>query len=170
MPKSIVTQHSGTLYSEDFLCRGITETPEWQAIGAEELASTAAHLRDLLRRFPMDQSPNESQTEDDLIWPVLRTVGWEAWLRQQNLSPSGRGAVPDGILFADVAAKDRANALPEEWRRYRFGAAILESKRLDARSADRRAAGARRRRRPRNCFDTCAAWRKPRTAIFAGAC
>jgi len=30
-----------------------------------------AGLRSLFSRFPTDLSPNESQTEDDLIWPVL---------------------------------------------------------------------------------------------------
>ena len=62
-------------------------------------------------RFPTDQTPNESQTEDDLIWPVLGALGWAASLRQQNLSSRGRDDVPDGLLFADEATKDRANAL-----------------------------------------------------------
>ena len=43
-----------------------------------------------------------------------------------------------GGLFADDAAKARANGCAEEWRRYAFGLAIVESKRwtrpLDSRS------------------------------------
>ena len=46
----------------------------------------------------MRQSPNESQTEDDLIWPLLGVLGWTASLRQQNLAPRGREDVPDGLL------------------------------------------------------------------------
>lgn len=49
--------------------------------------------------------------------------------------------MPDGIVFLDSAAKDRAVAHPEEWKRYGFGAAIVESKRwsrpLDRRSEQR---------------------------------
>ena len=54
--------------------------------------------------------------------------------------PDGEGVddVPDGLLFADDAAKAHANGYAEEWRRYAFGLAIVESKRwarpLDSRS------------------------------------
>src|SRR5665811_705474 len=81
--------------------------------------------------------PNETQTEDDLIWPVLTALGWDVSLRQQNLTVKGRDDVPDGLLFADQEAKDKANACAEEWRRYEFGLAIVESKRW-ARPLDRR--------------------------------
>ena len=82
-------------------------------------------------------TPNESQTEDDLIWPILSALGWSASLRQQNLSATGREDVPDGLLFAEEAAKDRANALAHEWRRYEHGLAVVESKRWQ-RPLDRR--------------------------------
>ena len=59
-------------------------------------------------------------------------------MRQQNLSTAGRGNVPDGLLFADEATKDRANRFAQEWKRYEFGLAVAESKRwrrpLDRRS------------------------------------
>src|SRR5208282_926992 len=62
-------------------------------------------------------------------------------LRQQNLTPKGREDVPDGLLFKDAAAKKQANLTPEEWRRYEFGLAVVESKRwsrpLDRRSGRR---------------------------------
>ena len=80
--------------------------------------------------FPIEGSPNESQTEDDLIWPVLAMLGWTASLRQQNLSATGREDVPDGLLFADGDAKDRANRLDREWMRYDLGLAVVESKAL----------------------------------------
>ena len=35
----------------------------------------------------------------------------------------------DGLLFRDAAAKDRANGFTEEWKRYEFGLAVVESKR-----------------------------------------
>ena len=50
--------------------------------------------------------------------------------------------MPDGLLFADEAAKARANGFADEWKRYELGLAIVESKRwglsLDGR-ADRQA-------------------------------
>ena len=72
-----------------------------------------------------------------MIWPVLSALGWTASLRQQNLSAAGREDVPDGLLFADEAAKGRANALAQEWRRYEHGLAVVESKRWQ-RPLDRR--------------------------------
>ncbi len=49
--------------------------------------------------------------------------------------------MPDGLLFRDAAAKDRANGFTEEWKRYEFGLAVVESKRwgrpLDRRSGRR---------------------------------
>lgn len=59
----------------------------------------------------------------------MHRLRWTQSLRQQNLAARGRDDVPDGLLFADAAAKAEANAFPEEWKRYGFGLAIVESKR-----------------------------------------
>lgn len=105
------------------------------------VAHLASKLTAIFAGFPYPkQSPNEAQTEDDLNWKV-RTLGWGAYLRQQNLAPKGREDVPDGLLFKDDNAKAQANKTPEEWRRYEFGLAVVESKRwnrpLDRRSGQR---------------------------------
>ena len=131
----------GSLFAEDFLREAITELGDWRDLADEGLADFEAALRGLFNRFPTDLSPNESQTEDDLIWPVLARLGWTATLRQQNLSARGRQDVPDGLLFADGASKDRANRFAAEWKRYEHGLAVVESKRwlrpLDRRSGRR---------------------------------
>ena len=131
----------GSLFAEDFLREAITELRDWRDLADEGLADLEAALRGLFDRFPTELSPNESQTEDDLIWPVLARLGWASSLRQQNLSARGREDVPDGLLFADGASKDRANRFAEEWRRYEDGLAVVESKRwsrpLDRRSGRR---------------------------------
>ncbi|MDX9861835.1 MAG: restriction endonuclease [Rhodospirillales bacterium] len=131
----------GSLFSSDFLRDSITRLGDWQAIDDAEVERLEAELRGIFARFPTAQTPNEHQTEDDLIWPVLARLGWTATLRQQNLTPRGREDVPDGLLFADDAAKDRANGFAEEWKRYEFGLAVVESKRwlrpLDRRSGRR---------------------------------
>ena len=128
----------GSLFAEDFLGGSIAQLADWRALDDAALDGVESALRGLFDGFPVDGSPNESQTEEDLIWPVLARLGWTASLRQQNLSARGREDVPDGLLFEDDAAKRRANGLAREWRRYGFGLAIVESKRwlrpLDRRS------------------------------------
>ncbi len=128
----------GNLFANDFLGESIVALPDWRDLNDSSVDELEGALRAVFDRFPTTQTPNESQTEDDLIWPVLACLGWTASLRQQNLSTRGREDVPDGLLFADDAMKDRANDLAEEWRRYEFGLAIVESKRwlrpLDRRS------------------------------------
>ena len=110
--------YHGSLFAEDFLRGSISELPDWETVTEATLDDVEAELRDVFSRFPVAASPNESQTEDDLIWPVLRTLGWTSSLRQQNLSARGRDDVPDGLLFEDDAVKDHANSFFEEWKRY----------------------------------------------------
>ena len=135
---SLDTPFRGSLFAHDYLQESVTRLDDWRDIDA---AAFEAAVGGVFARFPMAGSPNESQTEDDLIWPVLAHLGWTASLRQQNLSAAGRQDVPDGLLFQDDPAKDRANSFTEEWRRYELGLAVVESKRwrrpLD-RQSDRR--------------------------------
>ncbi|MEX1153954.1 hypothetical protein, partial [Parvibaculum sp.] len=131
----------GSLFSLDFIEDGVRRLPEWAAVADAEIEDLRDALLGIVSRFPADKKPNESQTEDDLIWPVLARLGWDASLRQQNLAVKGRDDVPDGILFESEASKADANAHPQEWKRYEFGLAIVESKRwgrpLDRRSGSR---------------------------------
>ena len=138
---SVATPFHGSLFANDFLQDSVTHLADWRNISAADLDTLEYSVRDVFNGFPSGSSPNESQTEDDLIWPVLAQLGWTASLRQQNLSAHGREDVPDGLLFPDAAAKDRANSFAEEWKRYEFGLAVIESKRwgrpLDRRSGRR---------------------------------
>ena len=138
---SIATPFQGSLFANDFFRDSIARLDDWSELDAAALDAFEASVRDVFDGFPIAGSPNESQTEDDLIWPVLEQLGWTASLRQQNLSAHGREDVPDGLLFRDAAAKGRANGFTEEWKRYEFGLAVVESKRwgrpLDRRSGRR---------------------------------
>jgi hypothetical protein len=135
------TAFRGSLFSGDLLKDTIRNLPDWSALDDKAVTQLRADLLSIFQKFPTRQTPNESQTEDDLIWPVLERLGWTAYLRQQNLALRGRDDVPDGLLFKDEATKGQANAFPEEWKRYGFGLAIVESKRwqrpLDRRSGRR---------------------------------
>ncbi len=120
---------SGSLFAEAFLRESITGMSEWQDLEEQEIDRLEEEITDIFAAFPTGQETNESQTEDDLIWPVLDRLGWREYLRQQNLSTHGRVDVPDGLLFADNAAKGRANRFAEEWKRYEHGLVVVESKR-----------------------------------------
>jgi hypothetical protein len=98
---------SGALFTTDYLVDAIKVTDEYRAV---DVTGLRARLDQIASAFPQNHSTNESQTEDDFIWPVLAALGWSESLRQQNLTVTGRDDVPDGLLFADAAAKASANA------------------------------------------------------------
>jgi hypothetical protein len=138
---SIDTIFQGSLFTSDFLTQSITNNADWQQFDDAEVDALCADLAAIFARFPTSQLPNEARTEDDLIWPILLRLGWDQVMRQQNLTVKGREDIPDGLLFADAAAKRQADTFPEEYKRYTFGLAIVESKRwkrpLDRASARR---------------------------------
>ena len=101
----------GSLFSTDFLRETIANTADWQLFSTDEIDSLAAELRAVFKHFPTAQKPNETQTEDDLIWPILARLGWTASLRQQNLAARGREDVPAGLLFQDADTKAQAGGV-----------------------------------------------------------
>lgn len=137
----VSSAYHGSLFTNDFVESSIANLQDWQSLTDHDLSALRKSITGFFARFPTNQTPNEATTEKDLIWPILAALGWEHFLTQQNLTASGRQDVPDALLFVDGVTKDRANAHPEEWRRYEFGAALVESKRwlrpLDRRSEKR---------------------------------
>jgi hypothetical protein len=117
---------AGALFTRDYLEEGITHSDAWEAVDTDVLRKRLAAI---LSGFPHASGPNEATTEQDLVWPVLEALGWSDYLTQQNLSDKGRVDVPDGLLFINAEAKAKANEHPQEWKRYEFGAAVVESKR-----------------------------------------
>ena len=123
----------GHLFTDYFLTDGIKATPEWRASTAafEAFRESAAQA---LAPFAEYDHPNEALTEQDLIRPLLDSLGWADYLPQQGAARNED--IPDHLLFADAASKDRAAAGPTA-ERYRHAAVVEESKRfglpLDAR-------------------------------------
>lgn len=117
---------AGSLFTTDYTGEAIKGSAAYRAV---DVAALRIRLAGIAAAFPKSHRTNESQTEDDFIWPVLSALGWTESLRQQNLSSTGRDDVPDGLLFADTQTKADANAQPEQWRRYALGLAVIESKR-----------------------------------------
>ena len=108
----IDTPFQGSLFANDFLCDAIVRLDDWEAVGDMTLADLDAAVRDVFDRFPIAGSANESQTEDDLIWPILVRLGWTASLRQQNLSDYGRENVPMVYCSRTMRRKTAPTASP----------------------------------------------------------
>ena len=62
----------GQLFTQDFLHRGIRDTPPWLALTDDALDRFAAALRALYLPFSTHSALNEAQTEQLLIEPVLK--------------------------------------------------------------------------------------------------
>jgi hypothetical protein len=99
----------GQLFSQDFLRFGIRDTPPYQALSAEAAAAFEQRLRAIFAGLSAETVMNEAQTEQLVIERVLMELGWaDDYLPQVNLSGKRREDVPDILLFADAAAKQRA--------------------------------------------------------------
>jgi len=119
----------GQLFTQDFLTRGVAETPPHQALNELAFASFHHSLQTIFSGLDGASTINEAQTEALVINKVLFELGWaDDMLPQVNLSGKRREDVPDVLLFADAAAKAAALPLKDD-QRYRHGLAILEAKR-----------------------------------------
>ena len=125
----------GSLFTQDFLKEGITETEVWRALEEPALTEFHARVSATFEAFPLDGHPNEAVTERNLIDPILETLGWEHFLVQQSAG-AGRSDVPDYLLLENADAFARANS-EDAARRYRHGTSFLEAKRWQ-RPLDRR--------------------------------
>ena len=118
---------SGQLFTHYFLTDGIRETPEWCASvddreAFDSFREGVAGCYEALRLW----NPNEADTEQDLIRPVLDLLGWEDYLLQQHMGKD----IPDHLLFANAALKAQASARANSHDRYLDALAIEESKKL----------------------------------------
>ena len=97
----------GHLFTQYFLTDGIRQTPERQSQRSAFVAFRD-EARRLFQDFPTAHNPNETQTEQDLIRPLLQLLGWTDDLPQQT--SSGGEDIPDLLLFPDAQAKTRATS------------------------------------------------------------
>ena len=100
----------GQLFTQYFLTEGIRHTAAWHesVTEQEDFDAFRAALSDLLNKVAAYRNPNEAVTEQDLIRPLFRLLGWNGYLPQQG---SDRNEdIPDHLLFADADSKSRAAA------------------------------------------------------------
>lgn len=120
----------GQLFTQDFLIRGVLDTPPCQGLSEAAFSAFSNALHGLFKGLDGASTLNEAQTEQLIINKVLVELGWaDDTLPQVNADPKGREAVPDCLLFASPQAKAAALAESRDDRRYRHGLAILEAKR-----------------------------------------
>ena len=130
----------GQLFTHYFLTDGIKATAEWKASVARPEAFVAFRdgVRQRYEALSRSADPNEAATEQDLIRPVLDLLGWADYLPQQGSIRNED--IPDHLLFADAAAKQRAAAKRTPHDRYLDALVVEESKRfglaLDTRDKD----------------------------------
>jgi hypothetical protein len=66
----------GRLLPEHFLREGIQTTASYRAASGG-LPALRERLAAVFAAFPTEERPNEAQTEQDLIFPVLDALGWD---------------------------------------------------------------------------------------------
>ena len=129
----------GQLFTHYFLNDGIRVTPEWR-----DSVSAVSAFREraawIYEGFKAYHAPNEAVTEQDLVRPILESLGWADYLPQQGSQHNED--IPDHLLFADTESKARAAGRGSSQERYLDALLIEESKRsglpLDSRDpADR---------------------------------
>ena len=121
---------AGQLFTHYFLTEGIRATSDWQSLisQSDSFEAFRSGVRQRYEDLSHAQDPNEAQTEQDLIRPVLDLLGWTDYLPQQ--ATTGHEDIPDHLLFLDAASKARAAATSNAKDRFRYAAVIEESKRL----------------------------------------
>lgn len=117
----------GSLFTIDFLERGVRETAAYRALDAT-FADTKAALTALYSAFPVSMQPNEAETEARLIYPICDVLGWGFRSAQQGLDAKRR-SVPDAYLFLDDGDRQRADFEARQEDKVRHADVILEAKR-----------------------------------------
>lgn len=121
---------SGRLFTDYFLTDGIKDTDEWKdSVGdTEAFAAFKDGLQDRYVALSHSKNANEAVTEQELIRPVLKLLGWTDYLPQQGTA--GNEDIPDHLLFVDADAKQRAAAEHNAVDRFRNASVVEESKRF----------------------------------------
>ena len=121
---------AGQLFTHYFLTEGIQATSDWQSLisQSDSFEAFRGRIRQRYEDLSHAEDPNEAQTEQDLIRPVLDLLGWTDYLPQQ--ATTGHEDIPDHLLFLDAASKERAAATSNAKDRFRYAAVVEESKRL----------------------------------------
>ena len=129
----------GRLFTRDFLLEGILETTVWQELDEGAVERIRQQIKPALEALAARKNPNEAQTEDDVVYPILESIDWVDREVQPNASVKARLDVPDALLYPDKEAKTLAGNV-DAWDRFQHGKCIVEAKRWN-RPLDRETRG-----------------------------
>lgn len=103
---------------------------EWCAVTeSTKFAEQTAKIEQLVSNISAQEHPNEPQTKQDLIFPILQLLDWPEFLIDQNLSLRDRASIPDILLFSTQQDKVEASKISIEAKRYERGICMGEFKR-----------------------------------------
>ncbi len=121
---------TGQLFTQYFLTEGITATAAWDESCSDQQAYDAfkRSLSNILSSIVSQNNPNESVTEQEVVRPILKLLGWREYLPQQGADSNL--IIPDHLLFTDGEAKSRAMARANSTDGFQDALAIEESKRF----------------------------------------
>ena len=103
---------------------------DWPTVtGAKRFVQQITEIERLFNCINAQKHPNEQQTKQDLIFPILQLLGWPEFLVEQNLSIGRRTTIPDLLLFSSQEDKVIASKITTEAKRYGKGICIGEIKR-----------------------------------------
>jgi hypothetical protein len=118
----------GSLFTLEFLLEGIRETEVWRALDATRVSRLRHDAKSMLEGLAARRNPNEAQTEEDLVYPLLECLGWQHRDVQPTASVKLRNDVPDALLFSNADEKAKAGQLHPS-QRFLHGLCIVEAKR-----------------------------------------
>ena len=81
---------AGGLFSEYFLTEGVIASPDWSSITDDRLKTARDEISALLADFRARHSPQEAETERDLIDKLLTCLGWSDFLVQIKAAKCSR--------------------------------------------------------------------------------
>ena len=120
---------SGTLFTEDFLQRGLVESAVWQSVDGQTFDAFRHGLTQILDAIADPAKLNEGQTEERIIRPMLKALGWDnAYSVQEKMQGRLQRNVPDYLLFADNDAFVRADEARGSHARLAHALAVGDAK------------------------------------------
>ena len=112
------------LFSDHFLRKRLpAESPVWSSEKAAAQNCFEKILPQYKKFTSTYKSPNEAQTEDDFIRPVLSFLGY-SYIVQTSLKHKGKSNQPDYALFADDKTKKDAGSFKVKEQEAFYGKAL----------------------------------------------
>ncbi len=119
----------GNLFTADFLLEGLLASPLWTGTGAPDSLGLEIAFRQIIGAVNDPARLNEAQTEERILKPMLRLLGWDGLFTvQEKVERRGRAHVPDYAYFLDAAAFARGDAARAPEAKFPHAIAVGDAK------------------------------------------